>query len=305
MKGRAEVPPSVPELPAGAQAWLDALWLERGLSAHTRSAYRSDLLRLTEYLHARGRSAQQAQRADLLEFLAAQRGVGARTLARRLSALRSYFRYLVNVAARTDDPTVRVEAPRLGRPLPKTLSQQDVERLLAVPAGAEVRDLRDRALLEVLYATGLRVTELVSLRLAQVDLQVGVLRVVGKGRRERMVPLGEPAQRALADWLRDGRPGLPGARRGDLVFPGRSGTALTRQSCWQMVRRRALQAGIALVPSPHTLRHAFATHLLDHGADLRAVQLLLGHADLSTTQIYTHVARERLKRLHATHHPRG
>lgn len=288
-------------------AWLDALWLERGASPHTLAAYRADLDRLTDFLATRSLSPEAAGRAELLDFLSAQARRGPRTLARRLSALRGYYGWLLAAGSRGDDPTLRLEAPRLGRALPRVVSEREVDALIGPAEGADAGLLaqRDQTMIEVLYATGMRVSELTGLTLAQTDLQRGVVRVLGKGRRERLVPLGEAAVQALAAYLARVRPALLAGRTSDAVFIGARGRPLSRQGFWLRLRARARQAGLARPPSPHTLRHAFATHLLDHGADLRAVQLLLGHADLSTTQIYTHVARERLKRLHADHHPRG
>lgn len=285
--------------------WLDALWLERGASTHTLAAYRTDLKRLSAFLAPRGMTPEQAGRAELLEFLAGEARRSPRTLARRLSALRGYYAHLIATGVRRDDPTVRLEAPRLGRPLPQVLSEREASALVDGPVPETAIALRDRALIELLYATGLRISEVTGLTLTQVDRARGVVRVLGKGRRERLVPLGESALAALEDYLARGRPVLLGKGVSDAVFIGQRGRPMSRQACWLRLRRCAHAAGLARPPSPHTLRHAFATHLLDHGADLRAVQLLLGHADLSTTQIYTHVARERLKRLHADHHPRG
>ncbi len=219
--------------------------------------------------------------------------------------MRGFYRYLVREGVTPQDPTARVDSPRLGRPLPKTLSETDVERLLAAPAGEAPEALRDVAMLELLYATGLRVSELVGLRLAQVDLNRGVLVVLGKGARERLVPVGETALERIETYLTKARGALLGGQVSDALFVTRRGGGMTRQAFWHRLRHYARLAGFERLPSPHTLRHAFATHLLNHGADLRAVQMLLGHADLSTTQIYTHVARERLKALHARHHPRG
>lgn len=287
--------------------FLDVIWMERGLAANTLAAYRADLLALQQWLEARKASISAASRADVLEYVAERVGAGARprSTARQLSAFRRFFRQLVRDGQRRDDPTTDVAMPRIGRSLPKSLSEHDVERLLEAPRTADPLGFRDRTMLELLYATGLRVSELVSLRHAQVNLNQGVVRVTGKGNRERLVPLGAEA----ADWLRrfeaDARRDILGARQTDHLFPTRRGTRMTRQAFWNLIKRHARAAGIDKPLSPHTLRHAFATHLLNHGADLRVVQMLLGHSDLSTTQIYTHVARERLKSLHATHHPRG
>ena len=286
-------------------AFLDALWMERGLSQHTLAGYRRDLLHFSDWL--RPGLPDRAVRADIQGFLAAElgRGLSPRSVARALSSIRAYYRYLINSGLRTDDPAERVETPKLGKSLPITLSENDVAALLAAPDVDTPRGLRDRAMLELIYATGLRVSELIGLREAQLNLAAGIVRVVGKGSRERIVPMGEIAQEWLQRYLAVGRPMLLDGVVSDLLFPGRHGKMMTRQTFWHIIKRTAQVAGIQRTPSPHTLRHAFATHLLNHGADLRAVQMLLGHANLSTTQIYTHVARERLQKLHAEHHPRG
>lgn len=289
------------------EQFLDSLWLERGASRLTLAAYRTDLTGFAGHLAARGVALAAAGRADLLAYLAApeQARLAPRSLARRLSAVRGFYRYLVREGLAQEDPTARIDSPRLGRPLPKTLSEADVERLLAAPAGDAPEALRDAAMLELLYASGLRVSELVGLRLAQVDLNRGVLVVLGKGSRERLVPVGEAALVRIETYLAKARGALLDGQISDALFVTRRGGGMTRQAFWHRLRAHARTAGFDRLPSPHTLRHAFATHLLNHGADLRAVQMLLGHADLSTTQIYTHVARERLKALHARHHPRG
>ncbi|WP_058616415.1 site-specific tyrosine recombinase XerD [Tepidimonas taiwanensis] len=287
--------------------FVDALWLEDGLSARTLAAYRSDLVALAGWLAASGRGLRQASVADLQAYMAA-RLPGSRVSSsnRRLTVFRRFYRWALREGVRTDDPTLPLlSAKRLAR-VPKTLTEAQVEALLAAPDTGEPLGVRDRAMLELLYATGLRVSELVALRLYEVSLPDQVLRVTGKGNKERLVPFGDVA----ADWLRryltEARPALLAGRRSDDLFvTGRHGQAMTRVMFWMLVKRYARAAGIAAPLSPHTLRHAFATHLLNHGADLRAVQLLLGHADISTTTIYTHVARERLKALHARHHPRG
>ncbi|MBI1733323.1 MAG: site-specific tyrosine recombinase XerD [Gammaproteobacteria bacterium] len=285
--------------------FLDALWMERGLSANTLQAYRSDLRHFLQWHGARGGRLAGAETADILAFLGAQRGRTARTTARRLSALRRLFQFLQRTGRMAADPTANVESPRLGRGLPRSLSEVEVESLLAAPDTNHDRGMRDRAMLELLYATGLRVSELVGLRMEQINLRQGVVRVLGKGNKERLVPLGEEAAHWLDRYLRTARPALLRNVPGATLFPGRRGAPLTRQAFWHAIRRHARKAGMARAISPHVLRHAFATHLLNHGADLRAVQMLLGHADISTTQIYTHVAKERLKKLHQQHHPRG
>jgi len=289
------------------ERFLDTLWMERGLSENTLSAYRRDLEALSRFLAERGGTLLQVSRADLMAYLDHRVVAGARpqTTARLLSSIRRFYRYAVRERLTGEDPSARIDRPKLGRPLPRTLTEAEVEALLAAPDVNQPRGLRDRCMLELLYATGLRVSELVGLTLAQVNLQQGVVRVLGKGSKERLVPLGEEAVSWLEQWLRFGRPVLLDGREFDTLFPTRRGATMTRQGFWHLIRRYALQAGIGTALSPHTLRHAFATHLLNHGADLRVVQLLLGHSNLSTTQIYTHVARERLKALHAQHHPRG
>lgn len=279
--------------------------MERGLSANTLQAYRSDLQHFQLWHNDRGGRLCGADSADVLAFLGAQGGRSVRTVARRLSALRRLFQYLVRTGRINTDPTAVVESPRLGRSLPNSLTESEVEALLQAPDLQLDSGVRDRAMLELLYATGLRVSELVGLRMEQVNLRQGVVRVLGKGGKERLVPLGEEAVAWLERYVRTARPVLLRSLPSATLFPGNRGTPLTRQAFWHAIKRHALKAGIARNIYPHVLRHAFATHLLNHGADLRVVQMLLGHADISTTQIYTHVARERLKKLHAQHHPRG
>ncbi|SCZ49709.1 site-specific tyrosine recombinase XerD [Thiohalomonas denitrificans] len=292
---------------AQVENFLDALWLERGLSENTLAAYRSDLLHLARWLNGKGCDLLTAGKGDLLEYMHRRTESGARpsSIARLRSSLRRFFRYLVREGRLDVDPSAQIDAPQLGRGLPKSLTEPEVEALLTAPDAGSVLGLRDRAMLEVLYASGLRVSELVSLEMAQVNLQQGLVRVLGKGGKERLVPLGEEALTWVERFVRHGRPQLIAQATGTALFPTRRGRGMTRQAFWQHIKRYALQAGIEKTLSPHTLRHAFATHLINHGADLRVVQLLLGHSSLSTTQIYTHVARERLKSLHAEHHPRG
>ncbi|MFG0379417.1 site-specific tyrosine recombinase XerD [Pseudomonas sp. zbq_18] len=287
--------------------FLDALWLEKGLSAHTRASYRSDLGLFNEWLQARDLSLENAGREIILDHLAwrLQQGYKSRSTARLLSGLRGFYRYLLREGLIAEDPTLQVDLPQIGRPLPKSLSEADIEALLAAPDLDDPIGLRDRAMMEVLYACGLRVTELVSLTLEQVNLRQGVLRVFGKGSKERLVPLGEEAILWLERYQQEARGLLLGGRPSDVLFPSLRGEQMTRQTFWHRIKHQALVAGISKPLSPHTLRHAFATHLLNHGADLRVVQMLLGHSDLSTTQIYTHIARARLQELHARHHPRG
>jgi len=289
------------------ERFLDALWLERGLSRLTLQAYRSDLMALANYLRTSGSSLGTAQRDELLTYLAnrARGGLGSRSLARQLSSIRCFYQYRARDNEGSEDPSARIDMPRLGRPLPKSLSEAQVEALLAMPVVEQPAGLRDRAMLELLYATGLRVSELVGLRMDQLSLRQGLVRVVGKGNKERLIPLGEEAVYWLERYLLKARCELLKGRYSDHIFPTSRSAHMTRESFWHLVKRYARRAHIIQPLSPHTLRHAFATHLLNHGADLRVVQLLLGHQSLSTTQIYTHVARERLKQLHARHHPRG
>jgi integrase/recombinase XerD len=290
------------------ERFADALWMERGLSRNTLAAYQTDLRKLADWLaDNRSYGLLQAQRADLLGYLAelTEAGRKPRSAARLLSCARQFYQYALREGWLQADPSARIDAPRIGRPLPKSLTEAEVEALLEAPDLADPEGLRDRSMFELLYATGLRVTELVGLRPEQVSLTQGVIRVVGKGGKERLVPMGDEAQSWLERFNREGRPVLLGARLCQHLFPTRRGQGMTRQAFWYRVKKHAQTAGIDKTISPHTLRHAFATHLLNHGADLRVVQLLLGHSDLSTTQIYTHVARERLQQLHANHHPRG
>ncbi len=289
------------------ERFVDAMWLEQGLSPNTLAAYGTDLAALQRWLKRQGRRLEQASKADLLGFISerAATGINARTLARQLSTARRFYGYLVREGLIRQDPSAQISSPRLGRSLPRSLSEHEVEELLAAPPLNDPLGVRDRCMLEVLYATGLRVSELVNLGVNQINLASGVLRVRGKGSRERLVPLGEEA----ADWVRrfieGARMEILGEGNSEALFPTRRGKAMTRQAFWQRLRKHGAAAGITEHFSPHSLRHAFATHLLDHGADLRAVQLLLGHSSLSTTQIYTQVARKRLRDLHRKHHPRA
>ena len=287
--------------------FCDALWLEDGLSQNTRQAYRRDLALLADWLTARSsRLLTTATQDDLQRYVAERFGESSISSSnRRLSVFRRFYRWLVRQGRRSDDPTVRLlsAAPPLRHV--NTLTERDVEALLAAPDVTRPLGLRDRAMLETLYASGLRVSELVTLTAAQIGLDEGVVRIVGKGDKERLVPLGAEAAHWITRYLREARRELLGRRLADALFVTRRGTGMTRQMFWTLIKRHASAAEIHKPLSPHTLRHAFATHLLNHGADLRVVQMLLGHADISTTQIYTHVARERLKALHAQHHPRG
>ena len=290
------------------ERFADDLWMERGLSRNTLAAYQSDLRKLADWLEVEhGRGLLQARREDLLGYLALQSSLHRkpRSGARLLSCLRQFYRHALRQSWVDSDPTALIDAPKLGRPLPKSLGEAEVEALLAAPDLEEPEGIRDRTMLELLYATGLRVSELVGLRLEQVNTAQGVVRVVGKGNKERLVPLGEEALDWLVRFLKGARQELLHGRLCNELFPTRRGGGMTRQAFWYRIKKHARPAGIAKPISPHTLRHAFATHLLNHGADLRVVQMLLGHSDLSTTQIYTYVAQERLQELHAKHHPRG
>ncbi len=287
--------------------FLDAIWMERGLSQNTLGAYRADLMTLGRGLSTDSKSIDMADRADLLAFIArrVENGAKPRSTARQLSSFRRFFRYIMREGLRDNDPTTDIEMPRIGRSLPKTLSEEEVDSLLNAPNTDEPLGHRDRAMLELLYATGLRVSELINLKQSQINFNQGVLRIIGKGDRERLIPLGEESQHWLKNFIDGPRMEILLERQTDYLFPTRRGDRMTRQAFWHIIKRYAEKAGIPKKMSPHSLRHAFATHLLNRGADLRVVQLLLGHSDLSTTQIYTHVARERLKDLHGEHHPRG
>ncbi|BAW80206.1 tyrosine recombinase XerD [Candidatus Nitrosoglobus terrae] len=287
--------------------FLESLWLEKGLAENTVAAYRSDLKAFSKWLYPQGRVLIEAQREDLLTYLTHQldRGKKAGSIARSLASLRCFYGYLVREKICVNDPSTRIESPKLGRSLPNSLTEKEVEVLLVTPDPSCVLGLRDRAMLEALYATGLRVSELVSLTLSQINIRQGVVRLSGKGNKERLVPLGEIALSWLDRYYCEVRPELLKGQVSDILFLTRRKTAMTRQAFWYLIKRYARQAGIQKTLSPHTLRHAFATHLLNHGADLRVVQMLLGHRDLSTTQIYTHVAMDRLQQLHQQHHPRG
>jgi len=288
--------------------FCDALWLEDGLAKNTLEAYRRDLSQFAAWLAKKhGKDLAQATHIDLLGYLAfrVKGRAKARTTGRQLSSLKRFYRYLVRQGRITADPTLKIDAPKLPRALPKSLTEDDVEQLLAAPRLEQPLGMRDKAMLETLYASGLRVSELVKLKLSQLSQDMGVVRVLGKGSKERVVPLGEEALAWIRRYVNDARPRLLDGGASDDLFVTTRGAAMTRQMFWHLLRRYALAAGLKKTISPHTLRHAFATHLLNHGADLRVVQLLLGHSDISTTQIYTHVARERLKQLHAKHHPRG
>lgn len=286
-------------------SFLDALWMERGLSNNTLSAYRSDLYKYSIWLQARKVELVKAEANDILAYLSISDSKSVRTTARRLSSLRRLYEYLLREDQIKQNPASKVDAPRLGRSLPKSLTEMEVETLLNAPDTEQVLGLRDKTMLELLYATGLRVSELVNLTVQQVNLRQGVVRVTGKGNKERLVPMGEEANQWLDKYLNSARAEILNNALSDALFPSKRAKAMTRQTFWHMIKRYAVIADIKKSLSPHVLRHAFATHLVNHGADLRVVQMLLGHSDISTTQIYTHVARERLKNLHAEHHPRG
>ena len=303
----ATVTPAPDASDPAVSRFLDAVWRERGLSTNTLAAYRADLTALARWLAERRVLMINTSRADLEDFIAWRVKAGARprSTARQLSSFRRFFRYLVRENLIRDDPTAEIAMPKIGRSLPRSLTEEEVESLLGTPQVADPLGHRDRTMLEVLYATGLRVSELVNLRHSQVSLNQGVIRILGKGNRERLIPLGEEAIRWLGEFARGPRSEILLERQSEYLFPTRRGERMTRQAFWHIIKRYARKAGVNKELSPHTLRHAFATHLLNHGADLRVVQMLLGHSDLSTTQIYTHVARERMKELHSSHHPSG
>ncbi|KGI78554.1 site-specific tyrosine recombinase XerD [Oleiagrimonas soli] len=286
-------------------AFIERLWSEDGLAARTLDAYRRDLEGLARWLNGRGTTLERATRADLSGYLGAQR-VSARSMARRQTTFRRYYAHLARFRPGFEDPTLMLQRPKLPRSLPKALAEREVEALLTAPDVGTPLGLRDRAMLELMYASGLRVSELVNLPIAGLNVRQGVLRVTGKGEKERLIPVGETALDWIERYLREARPTLARGRQPVALFLSNRAAAMTRQMFWTLVKRYAMQVGItAKRISPHVLRHSFATHLLNHGADLRALQMLLGHSALSTTQIYTLVAREGLKRLHAQHHPRG
>ena len=298
---------SASEPKAVIERFLDAIWMERGLSENTLGAYRADLIALKRRLDTREVDLVGAGRADILDYIAwrVEAGAKPRSTARQLSSFRRFFRYLVREGVIGDDPTAQIAMPKIGRALPQSLTEEEVESLLGAPNVSEPLGHRDRTMLEVLYATGVRVSELINLKLSQINLNQGVLRIIGKGDRERLIPLGDEAQEWLKEFIDGPRVEILLERQTEYLFPTRRGDRMTRQAFWHIIKRYAKKAGIEKHLSPHTVRHAFATHLLNNGADLRVVQLLLGHSDLSTTQIYTHVARERMKDLHSRHHPRG
>jgi integrase/recombinase XerD len=311
---------AAPDDAAAIERLLDMLWIERGSGAQTLAAYRSDLSLFARWLVSRNVAICEASEGDIRDYLAVRgrlheqmRGhdrslqFSARSQARLLSALRRFYRFLVRDNQRKDDPSARLTSPKLPRGLPKHMEQRQVEDLLNAPEATPESPLglRDRAMLELMYASGLRVSELVNLKRHQISLDQNLVQLVGKGGKERLVPMGEIAEQWIRDYLANARPKLALGRESDFLFVTQRGGPMTRHNFWQLIQRYAAKAGIRQHLSPHTLRHAFATHLLDHGADLRVVQTLLGHADLSTTQIYTHVTRLRLRDLHSRHHPRA
>jgi len=290
------------------ERFTTALWLERGLSDNTREAYSRDVQGLNTWLldQCRG-DALTASESDVQAYLGARLSQGSshRSISRLLSSLRSFYQYLVREGDLSSDPTQHLDRPKPSRPLPKSLSESEVDQLLNAPDTSVMVEHRDLAMLEVLYASGLRVSELVGLTLPQLSLNQGVVRVFGKGGKERLVPLGEAAIETVTDYLGSTRQALLRDCQSDVLFPSNRGKVMTRQTFWYRIKIYAKRAGVDPNLSPHTLRHAFATHLINHGADLRVVQMLLGHSDLTTTQIYTHVARSRMQALHEKHHPRG
>jgi len=292
--------------PALLDQFIDHLWLEDGLSRNTLESYRRDLQLFADWLQKKSLSLAEVQQAEIQQYLAVKFPQSKpRSISRLIASLRRFYRYALRENKVAVDPTLQIDSPKLPRSLPKSLTEEDVEALLAAPDINQPLGLRDRAMLEILYASGLRVSELVGLKGTEVSLNEGVIRVTGKGSKTRLVPMGEEAVDWISRYLKEARPAILQKRLSDSLFVTQRGQAMTRQAFWYLIKRYALRAGISKHLSPHVLRHAFATHLLNHGADLRVVQMLLGHADISTTQIYTHVARERLKLLHAMHHPRG
>jgi len=292
--------------PALLDQFIDHLWLEDGLSRNTLESYRRDLQLFADWLQKKSLSLAEVQQAEIQQYLAVKFPQSKpRSISRLIASLRRFYRYALRENKVDVDPTLQIDSPKLPRSLPKSLTEEDVEALLAAPDINQPLGLRDRAMLEILYASGLRVSELVGLKGTEVSLNEGVIRVTGKGSKTRLVPMGEEAVDWVSRYLKEARPAILQKRLRDSLFVTQRGESMTRQAFWYLIKRYAVRAGINKHLSPHVLRHAFATHLLNHGADLRVVQMLLGHADISTTQIYTHVARERLKLLHAMHHPRG
>jgi len=291
---------------AELDAFIDHLWLEDGLSKNTLASYRLDLSVFAVWLSQQKKALLMVDQADIQQYLAVRfPQCKPRSISRLIASMRRFYRFLLRENRISIDPTIQIQSPKLPRSLPKSLSEDEVLSLLKAPNDAESVGLRDRAMLELLYACGLRVSELVGIKATEISLSDGVVRVTGKGNKTRLVPMGEEAVDWISRYLRDARPAILEHRLCDALFVTSRGAGMTRQAFWYLIKRYALLAGINKTMSPHILRHAFATHLLNHGADLRVVQMLLGHADISTTQIYTHVARERLKKLHSMHHPRG
>ena len=288
--------------------FIDSLWSQKGLADLTLSAYQQDLLQFSRWLATRSQKLFEAEQSSIQQFLAERftNGASARSNARLLSTLKQYYRYLVRIGERQDNPTALISAPKIHRSLPQSLGEIDIEKLLDAPDLESNFGLRDRCMLELMYSSGLRVSELVGLQLNQVNTNLGLVRLIGKGNKERVIPVGEEALHWLAKYVKQARPGLQSAKSiSDALFLSSRGSEITRQAFWQNIKKHLLKAGVKTVFSPHSLRHAFATHLLNHGADLRTVQMLLGHSSLSTTQIYTHIAQARLQSIHAQHHPRG
>ena len=288
--------------------FIDSLWSQKGLADLTLSAYQQDLLQFSRWLATRSQKLFEAEQSSIQQFLAERftNGASARSNARLLSTLKQYYRYLVRIGERQDNPTALISAPKIHRSLPQSLGEIDIEKLLDAPDLESNFGLRDRCMLELMYSSGLRVSELVGLQLNQINTNLGLVRLIGKGNKERVIPVGEEALHWLAKYVKQARPELQSAKSiSDALFLSSRGSAITRQAFWQNIKKHLLKAGVKTVFSPHSLRHAFATHLLNHGADLRTVQMLLGHSSLSTTQIYTHIAQARLQSIHAQHHPRG
>jgi len=288
--------------------FIDSLWAQKGLAELTLSAYQQDLLQFSRWLATHQQKLADAKQTDIQQFLAERftKGASARSNARLLSTLKQYYRYLIRIGERQDNPTALISAPKIHRSLPQSLGEKDIEMLLDAPDLESNFGLRDRCMLELMYSSGLRVSELVGLQLNQINTNLGLVRLIGKGNKERVIPVGEEALHWLAKYVKQARPELQSAKSiSDALFLSSRGSAITRQAFWQNIKKHLLKAGVKTVFSPHSLRHAFATHLLNHGADLRTVQMLLGHSSLSTTQIYTHIAQARLQSIHAQHHPRG
>jgi len=299
---------SGPKAGIAIDLFIDDLWAQKGLAQLTLKAYQQDLKSFANWLHDQGVKLQNASQANIQGYLSRRfsSGASARSNARLLSTLKQYYRYLVKKGDRIDNPTELIAAPKVHQVLPPTLSEADISKLIDSPDTKSSYGLRDRCMLEVMYSSGLRVSELVSLQVNQINTRLGLVRLTGKGNKERVIPVGEEALFWLTRYLEIGRPQLVrDTVINDALYLSSRGTAITRQAFWQHIKKYSLSAGIKTVYSPHSLRHAFATHLLNHGADLRTVQMLLGHSSLSTTQIYTHIAQARLQNLHATHHPRG